>query len=381
MNMNLYNSWLEINLDDLTNNVKQVRSIINPECVVMAVIKSNAYGHGALEIARHLENNCNINYFAVANIWEALELRESNINSSILVLGGLVSGEQLEEAVKNHITITLFDINTAKKIAEVANKLGKVSKIHIKIDSGLRRIGFRPGDELQEFLMQLKEIDGLEIEGAFSHFSESGSLDKTFTLEQLDIFKKGLEQLKSNGIEPKYIHCAASQAILELPQSHFNLVRAGKLIYGYHGMDHEYNGISIKPILKWKAIISNITKVYKGESIGYSRSFIANKDMIIAVVAVGFGDGYSSLLSNEGSVIISGIKRPIVGRVCMDSCFIDITNLEDIHIGDVVTVLGEDGNMKITKEEICAISKVQVSEVIANIGRRVCRVYTKREIR
>ena len=176
-----------------------------------------------------------------------------------------------------------------------------------------------------------------------------------------------------------YIHSASTQAILELPESHFNLVRAGKAIYGYHGMDHEFNKITLKPILEWKAVITNINQLLPGESIGYSRTFTADKKMSIAVIPVGFGDGYSSLLSNKGNVIINGKKVPIVGRICMDSFFADITDVENVKIGDVATILGEVDGVKIEKSDICYITGAQVSEVLAVIGRRIARIYISNE--
>ncbi|WP_422487049.1 alanine racemase [Gudongella sp. DL1XJH-153] len=375
MNNHIYNSWLEINLDYLKNNIEQIRGHIGTECEIMAVVKSNAYGHGAVTIVKYLQKNCNIKYFSVANIWEALELRREEIDAPILVMSSLMDS-QLEEAVKNDITITLFNSETAKKIDEIGKRIGKRPRVHIKIDSGLRRIGLIPGEELQAFAEQIKSTENLDIEGVYSHFAESGNEDKTFTYEQLGIFNEGVSQLRENGIDPKYIHCAASQAILEVPESHFNLVRSGKLTYGYHGMSHENKTIELKPILSWKSAITNILELKKGESIGYSRTFTADKDMKVAVVSVGFGDGYSSLLSNKGSIIINGIKAPIIGRICMDSTFIDITGLDDVRIGDVVTILGREGDAEITKNEICSITGQQVSEIIANIGRRVGRFYT-----
>lgn len=369
-----YNSWVEINLDYLSDNIESIKSLIDPNCEILAVVKGNAYGHGAIGVSKYIEKTCTKAQFAVANVWEGLELRQANIKSPILVLGP-IPDYQLEEAIENDLSITLFNINIAKLVSSISKKLNKKTKVHIKIDSGLRRIGFKPGEELQEFINSIKNLKALDIVGVFTHFAESGSLDKSFTLQQLDIFKKGLNQLKENNISPRYIHCANSQAILEVPESHFNLVRAGKAIYGYHGMDHEYSKIKLKPILTWKTVITDIEQLLPGESIGYSRTFTSNSNMRIAIMAVGFADGYSSLLSNKGSVIINGKKASIVGSVCMDSCFADITNIEDVQIGDIVTVLGEDGNEQIQKPDIRNITGYALSEIIAIIGRRITRTY------
>ena len=370
-----YNSWLEINLDYLSDNIESIKSLIDPNCEIMAVVKGNAYGHGAVAVSKYLEKTCTNIQLAVANVWEGLELRRANIKLPILVLGP-IPDDQLKEAIENDLSITLFSIHIAKLVSNISKEIGKNTKVHIKIDSGLRRIGFKQGEELQKFIYSIKNLQALDIVGVFTHFAESGAIDKSFTLQQLDIFKKALKQLKENNISPRYIHCANSQAILELPESHFNLVRAGKAIYGYHGMDHEYSKIKLKPMLEWKAVITDLEQLLPGESIGYSRTFTAGKNMRIAVIPVGFVDGYSSLLSNKGSVIIKGEKASIVGRVCMDSCFADITDIEDVQIGDVVTFLGEDGKEKIEKSDICNITGVQVSEVISTIGRRVTRIYT-----
>jgi len=374
MNELLYNSWLEIKLDYISHNINQMRTIIDSNCDIMCIVKSNAYGHGAIEVSRHLIDNCNIPYLGVANIFEALELRNAEIQTPILVLG-TITEPQLEAAIKNNITITLFDIGTARKVVELSIKHNIIPKVHIKIDTGLRRIGLRPGEELEYFLEQIKDMKELNIEGVFTHLADSGNIDKSFTKEQLISFNKGLKQLSERNINPRYIHCAASQAILEVPDSHFNLVRAGKVTYGYHGMDHECQNVDLKPVLSWKAVIQNIKKLYAGESIGYSRTFMAEKDMLIAVIGVGFSDGFSSLLSNKGSVIIGGKIVPIVGRVCMDSCFADISDLENIKVGDVVTLLGEENGIKIDKSDFTKITGFQISEVIANIGRRVGRFY------
>lgn len=369
-----YNSWVEINLDYLSDNIRNIKSLLSPDCEVMAVVKSNAYGHGAIAISKYIEKMYPTAQLAVADAWEGLELRKAGIKLPILVLGP-ISDDQLEEAVYNDLSITLFNIGNAKLVSDISIRLNKTSKVHIKIDSGLRRIGFKPGEELKRAIDILKNLTGLDIIGVYTHFAESGALDKTFTKGQLEIFNKGLNQLRENNIDPKFVHSASTQAILELPGSHFNLVRAGKAIYGYHGMDHGYDKISLKPILEWKAVITNINQLLPGESIGYARTFTASKKMSIAVVPVGFGDGYSSLLSNRGSVIINGKKVPIVGRVCMDSCFVDITGLENVKIGDIATILGEDNGEKIDKFDICKITGAQVSEVLAIIGRRVARIY------
>lgn len=369
-----YNSWLEINLDYLSENIESIKSLVDTDCKIMAVVKSNAYGHGAIAVSKYIEKRYPDAHLAVADVWEGLELRNAGIKLPILVLGP-ISDDQLEEAVEHDLSITLFSVNNAKIASDISIRLNRDVKSHIKIDSGLRRIGFKPGEELQEALNTFRSLSGLNIEGVYTHFAESGSQDKTFTTQQLIIFNKGLNQLRENKIDPKYIHSAATQAILEFPGSHFNLVRAGKAIYGYHGMDHEFNKITLKPILEWKAVVTNINQLLPGESIGYSRTFTASKKMSIAVIPVGFGDGYSSLLSNKGSVIINGKKVPIVGRVCMDSCFADITDVENVRIGDVVTILGEAGGVKIEKSDICNITRAQVSEVLAVIGRRIARIY------
>lgn len=369
-----YSSWLEINLDYLSDNIESIKSLVGPNCEIMAVVKSNAYGHGAIEVSKHIERVYNHAQLAVATVWEGIELRHANIKIPILVLGA-IPDDQLEEAIEHDLTIALFNINIAKVVSDISKKLNKNIKVHIKIDSGLRRIGLKPGGELQEFINAIKGLQTLDIEGVFTHFAESGALDKSFTLQQLNIFNKGVSQLKDNNISPKYIHCANTQAILEIPESHFNLVRAGKAIYGYHGMDHESNKITLKPILEWKAVITSLKQLLPGESIGYSRTYTASTKMLIAVLPVGFADGYSSLLSNKGSVIVNGKKAPLVGRVCMDSCFADVTDIENVQLGDIVTFLGEVKDVKIEKSDICNITGAQVSEVISVIGRRVGRIY------
>lgn len=369
-----YNSWVEINLDYLSDNIESIKSLIGPNCEIMTVVKGNAYGHGAIGVSKYIEKTCTKVQLAVANVWEGLELRQANIKSPILVLGP-IPDYQMEEAIENDLSITLFNINTAQLVSRISKKLNKNTKVHIKIDSGLRRIGFKPGDELQEFINSIKDLQAIDIVGVFTHFAESGAVDKSFTLKQLDIFNKGLNQLKENSISPKYIHCANSSAILEVPDSHFNLVRAGKAIYGYHGMDHEFSKIKLKPILEWKAVITDIEQLLPGESIGYSRTFTSSSNMQIAIMPVGFADGYSSLLSNKGSVIINGKKASIVGSICMDSCFADITNIEDVQIGDIVTFLGKDGDEEIQKPDICKITGYSLSEVISIIGRRIARTY------
>ena len=375
-----YNSWLEINLDYLSDNIESIKSLVDSDCIFMAIVKSNAYGHGAVVVSKYIERECANAQLAVADVWEGLELRQANIKLPILVLGP-IPDDQLDEAIEHDLSITLFNINSTILVSNISKKLNKNTKVHIKIDSGLRRIGFKPGEELQEFINTVKHLQALDIVGVFTHFAESGAIDKTFTLQQLDIFNKGLCQLKENNINPKYIHSASTQAILELPESHFNLIRAGKAIYGYHGMNHESNKITLKPILEWKAVITNIKQLLPGESIGYSRTFTASKKMLIAVMPVGFGDGYSSLLSNKGSVIISGKKAPLVGKVCMDSCFADITDIENVKIGDIVTFLGEVNGEKIEKADICNITGAQVSEVISIIGRRVARTYISNKVK
>lgn len=371
---NNYNSWVEINFENLAYNVERIKSLLEPNCEIMGVVKSNAYGHGAVEIAKFLINECGISQLALATLCEGIELRNAGINVPLLVFG-VIPNLQLEQAVNYDLTIALFRIDTAKNLSEIAKKLDKNAKVHIKIESGLGRIGVRPGEELQELINTIKELSGLDIEGAFTHFSESGAIDKSYTFEQLSKFQDGIRQLQDNDIKPKYLHCANTQAILEVPESHSNLVRAGKAIYGYHGMDHEFSKINLRPILQWKTTIGHIKYVFPGESLGYSRTYTADSKRKIATLPFGFGDGYSSLLSNKGHVIIKGKKAPVVGRICMDQCLVDVTDIEDVGVGDIVTILGVDGKEKIGVMDLSKLTGLQPTEIVSSIGRRVERTY------
>lgn len=365
-----------VDLDALSYNLASILEFIGADVACMAVVKANAYGHGSVECAKRLEAD-GVSWFAVATLEEGIELRDAGIKRPILILGGLWPGQE-SYALTFDLTPAVFRIDQAESLNNVAAAEGRTAKIHVKIDTGMGRIGFR-FDDVPAVSEHLARLSHLEVEGLMTHFAVADKLAETdFTELQMTRFSQAVEIFRSKGIDPKYVDMANSPGAIAYPESRSNLVRLGGILYGLGG-DVLPAGIDtpeLRPVMAVRSKIALIKKVPAGESIGYGKTFTADRDSVIATIPIGYHDGYSRSLSNKGQVIINGEFAPVVGRVSMDWTTVDVTDIHNASIGDPVTVIGSDGGKSINAEDIAQATDTISYEVTCGISYRVPRTYT-----
>lgn len=367
--------WKEIKLDAVKNNVKNIRGLLKDGVRLLAVIKADAYGHGAVEVAQSLLFDGGADYFGVATYGEAEQLRRAGINTPVLILGA-VFGDEYAELVKDDITLTVFDFDTAKKLSDTAKKLGKTAKIHIKIDTGMARIGFLPSEDAVEEIIKISKLDGIEIEGMFSHFAKADEADKMPTRVQFEKFMFIKNELLKRGIKIPICHICNSAGIIDFPEYHLDMVRSGIITYGCYPSDFvNKDALKLESAMSFKSRVVHIKTVEKGTSVSYGGTFTAKEKMKIATVSAGYADGYNRLLSNKADVIINGVRCRVLGRVCMDQLMVDATHLKNINLGDEVILFGKSGNNKVTVEETAEIMGTINYEVMCGLSRRVPGVY------
>ena len=371
----LHPIWAEIDLDNLIFNINEIKKKSN-NSEIIGVVKANAYGHGAVEVSKALLDN-GINRLAVANIIEAIELRESDINCPIMLLG-ISEDYAIDSILKYNVEPTVSSYNFAFKLNEKAKELNKTINIHIAIDSGMGRIGFREEDKDLADIINISKLSNLQIESIFSHFSTADSKDKEYSLKQIEIYNSFLDKLQASGVKINKRNLCNSAAIIDLPESHYDYVRPGIIQYGYYPSDEvDIEHFNIKPVLTWKTRVIHIKELNEGEYIGYGKTFKTNRKSIIATLPVGYADGYSRGLSNKGKVIINGKLAPIVGNVCMDQFMVDITDIPDVKLDNEVILLGSCENVKFDAHDMAEVLNTISYEVLCLIGRRAPRVYIK----
>lgn len=366
--------WVEVDLEAIYRNFTEVRKLIRPGTQIMAVIKANAYGHGAVEVANKL-CQAGATCFGVATQQEALELRQSGIRLPILILG-FTPLEDAELTVEHGITQTIFSFSQGEALSRAAVKLGRKAAVHIKIDTGMGRIGMPPHEETMKVIAQLMKLPGLEVEGIFTHLAQADAPDKSSALQQTLQFSNFVQQLEANGISIPLKHVANSAATIELPQTHLNLVRPGIMLYGLSPSAAIKQGqLNLRPALTWKTKIVHLKEVPQGTSISYGGTYITNKTAKIATLPLGYADGLMRVLSNRGEVLVKGYRAPIVGRVCMDQTMIDVTGIPQVAVGDLVTIIGKQGQEEITADELAEKAGTINYEVVCSISSRVLRKY------
>jgi len=343
-------TWTEINLDAIANNVKNIKNLIGEKKELMAVVKGNAYGHNILEVSSVVLNN-GATKLAVARLEEGIFLRKAGITVPILILG-LTLKQQAELLVSYNITPTVCEYEMIEKLSESAIKEGKVVKIHLKVDTGMGRIGIFSHDILR-FIKRIRVLKNVEIEGIFTHFSVADEKDKTYTEKQFRKFMGVLTALEKEGIRIPIKHLGNSATLLDLPHMWLDLVRPGISIYGLYPSIEVQKTIKLIPAHSFKTRIVFLKELSMGECIGYGRTYTTNRKItVIASLPVGYADGYNRLLSNQGEVLVRGMRFPVIGRICMDQTMIDVTNLPQAEIGDEVVLWGRQGQEEITVEEI-----------------------------
>lgn len=369
-------TYAVISLENILYNVNELKKRIDPSVKVMFVIKADGYGHGAVPIMQFLGDN--VDAYGVATVDEAIELRKNGCDKIILILG-YTPKSCLKYVVEYGISQAVFDYDSAKIMSDEAVKQGKKAIMHIKLDTGMGRIGFVPCKESLETIKSINKLPGVYLEGCFTHFSKADEDDMWYTREQFDKYTSFTGELKENGIEFDIKHVCNSAAVMQFSEASLDMVRFGIASYGLYPSPVLDNGnIVLKPAMSWKSIISYIKHVPAGTRIGYNGTYITESPRTIATIPVGYADGYPRALSGCGRVIIHGMSVPIVGRVCMDQFMVDITDIEgkaDISVEDEVTLLGTDGDETITAEELSKPGNSFNYEFVCDVGSRVPRKY------
>jgi alanine racemase len=370
-------TWIEVSRYALTNNVRQLRLLLDHTCLLTGVVKANAYGHGAVATA-HVLVAAGVDRLAVATLGEALELRAGGLDGPILVLG-YTPAELAQEAVAAEITLAVVDLATAGAIGAAAQALGKVGRVHLKVNTGMNRLGVAPS-EAPGLLIALRQITGLEVEGIFTHFATSDT-DRAFADEQFRHFAALLNELQRVGLRPPLAHAANSAATLTMPHTHLDMVRCGITLYG---LDPDVDDTPLPPgflpALSWKAQVAQVRTLRPGEAVSYGREFVADRSMLVATVPVGYADGFPRRPYHWGSVLIHGQAAPLLGRVCMDQCVVDVTHIRATHAGnrpvqqgDEVVIIGRQGAAELSAAEagrrIGTINYDVVSRILARVPR------------
>lgn len=376
-------TWAEVNIDNLEHNYNVIKQQVSNNSKICCVIKADGYGHGAAEIAR-LYENIGADFFAVSNLEEALELRYSGIDLPILILG-YTPASYAGELAKNNVSQAVLSTDYAKELSSSAVSLGVEVKVHIKIDTGMSRIGIMcqntQRDNAPEQAFEIFKLDGLKVEGIFTHFAVSDEKEegREYTEHQLNCFRYVIGSLHDRGVDTDSLicHCSNSAAIMDYPNAHIDMVRAGIILYGLAPSGKLKWQLDLKPAMEIKTVVAHIKEIEPGTTVSYGRTFTAGRRLKIATVPIGYADGYIRNLAKNAYMIAGGRKVKVVGRICMDQCMIDVTGIDNIKVGDVVTVVGKVGDTEISMDDVASWTGTINYEVACLVGKRVPRVYIK----
>ncbi len=367
----------EIDLDAIAYNMEQMRNRIGGDAKLIAVVKTDGYGHGAVPIAQMFEEFSYVWGYAVACLEEAADLREHGIKKPVLVLG-CVFPDQYEDMLRYDIRPAVYTEEMADAISGTAVRLGKTAHFHIKIDTGMGRIGFPVSEESADIIERISRLPNVRLEGMFTHFAKADETDKTYTMMQHERFMWMKEQIEERGVSIRYFDCDNSAGIIDLPDMRHDLARAGISTYGMYPSDEvKKEAVDLKPALRLTSHVTYVKDVAAGTSISYGGTFVAPEQMKVATIPVGYGDGYPRSLSNKGYVLIHGKRARILGRVCMDQFMVDVTDIPDTKFMDPVTLIGEDGGDRITVEDLSELSGRFNYEFVCCLGKRIPRVYKR----
>lgn len=369
-------AWAEIDLNNLTHNIRQVRRVTSSESLIMAAVKADAYGHGADVCAKtFLENGAD--RLATATLGEAIQLRREGITAPILCLG-YVPSYLFPKALEHNVGVTIYSLEKAVDLSEAALDLNVVAKIHIKVDTGMGRLGFQVSDKAIEELEKIADLSGLSLEGIFTHFAVADEPNEGYTRKQFAFFMEMVDCLEDKGIKFSLKHVSNSAAIIDYPEYNLDMVRPGIMLYGFYPSVHvDHERVELRPVMRFKAQISHVKTVPAGTGLSYGLSFETIRESQIATVPAGYADGYSRALSNRGKVLLHDMKVPIVGRVCMDQFMVDVTGLSDVHVGETITLMGDGTDDAPTAEDLANYLGTITHEITCGISRRVPRVYMK----
>ena len=368
--------WAEIDLDALAYNMRNIREKTGPDRRICAVIKANAYGHGAIVCARTLLEN-GADQFAVAVMNEALELRRTFPDQDILVLGNLPYGTE-KTSVNANLQHTVTSVEKAKLLSDAAVKLGKIARIHIKVDSGMTRLGFLPDEEGIQEVVEISKLPNLDLEGIFTHFARADEVDKYWAEKQYERYCWFVDRLAEKGISFRLKHVSNSAAIMEMPRTYNDMVRPGIILYGiYPSGEVLPENLDIRPVMTWKTRILHVKQLREDRQVSYGGRYTAHNGAVIGTLAVGYADGYSRAQSGRAEVLYRGQRVPVIGNICMDQCMIDLTGFPDAQVGDEVILMGRDGDECITADDLAARFGTIGYEIVCAVNRRVPRYYIR----
>ena len=370
--MNFDNTYVKIDLDAIEANIDAIRSRVGVE--VMAVIKADAYGHGAVQVARLLQDKCS--FFGISSILEAMELRRAGLYNPILILGH-TPVRAFPALVQAEIRPTIFHYEDALALSKAAQLLDKTAAFHLAVDTGMSRIGFQATEEDADLCAEIAKLPGLQAEGLFSHFATADCPDLSKSRAQAELFDKFYEMLKDRGVEIPIRHMDNSAGLMNF-DNHYEMVRAGIVTYGmYPSEDVPAETLPLRPALQWLSRVTHVKTLPAGREISYGGTYVTTKETVVATVPVGYADGYRRSLSGKFYVLIRGKRAPILGRVCMDQLMVDVTDIPGVTLNDRVTLVGKNGNEEITMEQISAVADSFNYEFVCGISRRVPRVYSR----
>lgn len=370
----------DIDLDAIRYNIETIKNLNSPDKKVCLVIKADAYGHGSVKLAKEFGDLAD--YYAVATMDEAVELRNEGVKTPILILG-YTDVEDFERAITNDITLAVYDVEEMKVLSEKAVSLGKKAKVHIKVDSGMSRIGFQCDEEGVKDAFKIYNMEGLDVEGIFTHYAKADYMDKGDAEKQYKNFTWFVTEMEKRGAEFKIKHIDNSAGAMEIHSEGYDMVRLGIVIYGLYPSEEIDKRVVLKPAMTLKAKVIHIKTLPAGRGVGYGWTYVTEKDTRVATVSVGYADGYPRALSNKGRVLINGEYAPILGRVCMDQIMVDVTEIDKsgktVKVDDEVVLFGTQGDKTISVEEVAEPANSFNYEEVCNISRRVPRVYIKNQ--
>ena len=386
--MTLFDVWAEIDLRSISHNIKQIKSLLSPSTRLMAVVKANAYGHGILEVAGRVLSD-GAEALGVARIGEAIRIREAGFDAPILIFGH-TPPEMAGALIDYNLTQTFWSYQTARLLSDAVLSMNRKIKAHLKVDTGMGRLGILSCDLCQPIenidipdhvvkeVESIKRLPGIDLEGIYTHFATADATDKTFARQQYEIFNQLLGQLKKQGIEFKTRHVANSAAIIDMPETHLDMVRAGISLYGYYPSENvDLNKINILPAMTLKSRIIHLKKVNSGFYVSYGATEKTSQSTVIATVSIGYADGYSRLLSSKGKMLVRNRLSPVIGRICMDQTMLDVGEIPDVAMGDEVVVFGPHENLPVGANYIASKINTISYEILTGVSGRVPRVYTR----
>lgn len=363
--------WIEVNLPALRANLQSLKGFLSPPVAVMAVVKANAYGHGLVPVAKALADG--VEWFGVASLKEGVELRKNGVSQPILLFGHLAP-EEIQMSVEWDLALSVSDTSYAQCVHETALKAGAKARVHVKVDTGMGRFGYSAREAEREIL-GLSRLSHLDLEGIYTHFAQAEKKADPFTLAQVDVFSGLVERLRHHGLKFRWVHAAGSSAVVNYPESHFNLVRPGLMVYGLYPDPPFRQALSLQPALCLRARWVLIKKMCAGETVGYGRSYVCSEDTHIGVLPVGYSHGYAWNLQGKSHVLYRSAAYPIVGRISMDSMTVDLGSRTEASLGDTATLIGREGELEVSAEDLALKGGTISYEVVTRLIPTMERVY------